>query len=250
MNEGLWEKGYRDVRLTHRLAVPRSSTQNRHTNPFTFYRGEQVLYRQPMLVNPDIYRAPGPILKGKGHIQGGELVEAPKDFAGSNYMPVEVMQDLLLASLFPETLPKERRFDLEAGDYAFLHRAMSMLPRECPHPAYDPETWYDSYVKFFMFGESKAPMPGSVRIFNKVGLAYGYMTDNAYIVDFEKGVEFLLTAVVLINDNGIFNDGVYEYDEVGFPFLAELGRVIYEYELKRQRAHRPDLSKWQLGSDP
>ncbi len=69
-------------------------------------------------------------------------------------------------------------------------------------------------------------------------------------VDFEKGVEFLLTAVVLINDNGIFNDGVYEYDEVGFPFLAELGRVIYEYELKRQRAHRPDLSKWQLDSGP
>ena len=43
---------------------------------------------------------------------------------------------------------------------------------------------------------------------------------------------------------------MYEYDEVGFPFLAELGRVIYEYELKRQRAHRPDLSKWQLDSGP
>ena len=134
MNEGLWEKGYKDVRLTHRLAVPRSSTQNRHTNPFTIYRGDQVLHRQPMLANPHSYRAPEPIPKGKGHIQGGELVEAPKDFAGSNYMPVEVLQDLLLAALFPETLPKERRFDLEAGDYAFLHRAMSMLPRECPIP--------------------------------------------------------------------------------------------------------------------
>ena len=54
---------------------------------------------------------------------------------------------------------KERRFDLEAGDYTFLRRAMSMLPRECPHPRYDPETWYDSYAKFFLFGDSKAPMP-------------------------------------------------------------------------------------------
>ena len=54
---------------------------------------------------------------------------------------------------------KERRFDLEAGDYTFLHRAMSMMPRECPHPTYDPETWYDSYAKFFLFGDSKAPMP-------------------------------------------------------------------------------------------
>lgn len=246
MNEGLWEKGYQDVRLTHRLAVSRSSTENRHTNPFTFYRGDEVLYRQPMLVNPHVWRSPEPILKGKGHVRGGALAEEPKDFAGSNYMSVEVLQDLLRAALFPETLPAHRRFDLEPGDYAFLHRAMSMLPRECPHPTYDPETYYDSYVKFFMFGDGKDPMPASARIFNKVGLAYGYMVDNAYIVDLEENVEFLLTAVLLVNENGIFNDGEYEYDEVGFPFLAELGRVIYECELRREREHPPDLGRWRL----
>ena len=246
MNEGLWEKGYQDVRLTHRLAVARSSAQNRRTNPFTFYRGDQVLYRQPMLVNPHTWPSPGPILKGKGHIRGGELVEAPKDFAGSNFMSVAVLQDLLLAALFPETLPAHRRFGLGAEDYTFLHRAMSMLPRECPHPTYDPETYYDSYVKFFIFGDSKEPVPAQVRIFNKVGLAYGYMVDNAYIVDLEENVEFLLTAALLVNENGIFNDGVYEYDEVGFPFLAELGRVIYQYELERERTRPPDLSRWRL----
>ena len=238
MNEGLWEKGYRDVRLTHRLAIARSPEENRHTNPLTFYQGNQVLYYQPMLVNPHTWRAPAPIPKGEGHIQDGALVTAPKDFAGSNYMSVEVLQDLLMAVFFPEKLPAKRRFDLRPDDYRFLYRAMSMLPRECPHPQYDPEKYYDSYVKFFLFGDNKAPMPDSVRIFNKVGLAYGYVTDNAYIVDFERGVEFLLTAVVLVNENGIFNDGAYEYDEVGLPFLAELGRVIYAYELERKRAHR------------
>ncbi len=246
LNEGLWQKGYEDARLTHRLAVARSAEENRRTNPFTFYRGDQVLHRQPMLVNPHTWRSPGPILKGEGHIRGGELVEAPKDFAGSNYMSVEVLQDLLVAALFPDTRPAYRRFDLRADDHAFLHRCMSMLPRECPHPTYDPEKYYDSYVKFFLFGDSKDPMPANVRIFNKVGLAYGYMVDNAYVVDLEANVEFLLTAVLLVNENGIFNDGVYEYDEVGFPFLAELGRVIYEYELQRERTHAPDLSRWRL----
>ena len=43
MNEGLWAKGYRDVRLTHRLAIVRSPEENRHTNPLAFYRGDQVL---------------------------------------------------------------------------------------------------------------------------------------------------------------------------------------------------------------
>ena len=246
INEGLWEKGYRDVRLTHRLALVRTPEENRHTNPLAFYRGNQTLYQQPMLVNPHTWRAPAPIPKGEGYIQEGELVAAPKDFAGSNYMSVEVLQDLLMAVFFPEELPAERRFDLRPADYRFLYRAMSMLPRECPHPQYDPKKYYDSYVKFFLFGDSKVPMPESVRIFNKVGLAYGYVTDNAYIVDFERGVEFLLTAVVLVNENGIFNDGLYEYDEIGLPFLAELGRVIYAYEIERQREYRPDLGKWRV----
>ena len=68
------------------------------------------------------------------------------------------------------------------------------------------------------------------------------MADNAYIVDFERGVEFLLTAVVSVNENGIFNDGKYQYDEVGFPFLAQLGQVVYDYEVARERAFAPDLS--------
>ena len=67
------------------------------------------------------------------------------------------------------------------------------------------------------------------------------MTDNAYVVDFANGVEFLLTATVLVNANGIFGDGEYEYDELGFSFLAELGRVIYDYELGRERPRQPDL---------
>ena len=170
MNEGLWEKGYRDVRLTHRLAIVRSPEENRHTNPLAFYRGDQVLYRQPMLVNPHTYRAPAPILKGNGQVRNREFTSEPRDFAGSNYMSVEVLQDLLMAVFFPEELPAEQRFDLRPDDYRFLYRAMSMLPRECPHPQYDPEQYYDSYVKFFLFGDNKAPMPDSVRIFNKVGI--------------------------------------------------------------------------------
>ena len=121
-----------------------------------------------------------------------------------------------------------------------------MLPRECAHPRYDHSTYYDSYVKFFMFGDNKAPMPRHIRLFNKVGLAYGYMIDNAYIIDFERGVEFMLTAVISANENGIYNDGQYEYDEISFPFLANLGRVLYEREVQREKEVIPDLSEFKL----
>jgi hypothetical protein len=31
-----------------------------------------------------------------------------------------------------------------------------------------------------------------------------------------------------IQKNKIFNDGIYEYDSIGFPFLAELGRQLHQ----------------------
>ena len=55
-----------------------------------------------------------------------------------------------------------------------------------------------------------------MRIFHKVGLAYGYMIENDYVDDGANGVEFLLTATVVVNKNGIFGDGEYEYEELGF----------------------------------
>ena len=102
----------------------------------------------------------------------------------------------------------------------------------------------DGYVKFLMFGGSARDIPPNFRIFNKVGDAYGFLTDAAYIVDFDNGVEFLLAATVYTNENATFNDNQYEYDEIGLPFLRELGQAIYELELERERPARPDLSRF------
>ena len=69
-------------------------------------------------------------------------------------------------------------------------------------------------------------MNDTVRIYNKVGYAYGTLTDIAYIVDRVHAVEFLLSATILVNENQIFNDNNYEYDEKGIPFLGALGLAV------------------------
>ena len=104
---------------------------------------------------------------------------------------------------------------------------------------------YDGYVKFFLFGDGKDKRDGNVRVFNKVGEAYGTLTDVAYVVDFENDVEFMLSATILCNTDGIFNDDQYQYDQIGFPFLAKLGRAVLQHEIKRPRKVKPDLSLWQ-----
>ena len=124
---------------------------------------------------------------------------------------------------------------------------MSMYPAESGVDAYkDTEKYPPGYVKFLMYGGDAKTIPGHIRIFNKVGDAYGFLTDAAYIVDFKNDIEFILPATIYTNENQTFNDDNYEYDEIGLPFLRNLGQAIYEVELERRREHKPDLSRFRF----
>jgi hypothetical protein len=96
----------------------------------------------------------------------------------------------------------------------------------------------------FYGGDSSAVINPNIRIFNKVGDSYGYDIDNAYIIDTKNKVEFMLTAVVQSNEDGIYNDNKYEYTTVCLPFMKNLGQVIYDLELKRTKKHLPNLKKF------
>jgi hypothetical protein len=248
LNEQLWKRGFKDLRLLHRVSIALSQEENRHTNPITFYNKDgKTIYSQPEQVNAEEYKNDLPsAIKGIGYYSGDSLIKEPKNFNKSNYISLESLQGILKSIIFPEYVPKAQRFNLKKYDYEFLYRYMSMFPRESQYPHYDPKEEYDSYCKFLMFGDSKDTIPGNIRIFNKIGLAYGFMIDNAYVVDLDKNIEFMLTAVIYVNEDQIFNDDKYEYDKIGYPFLANLGRIIYNYELSRPRKHSPDLKKFRV----
>lgn len=244
LNESLWQKGFTDIRIIHRLSEPGYDEQtNRFTNPVTFYKNNKVLYHQGEVHSqayPD-FQLDGQI-KGKGYENNaGEIVRQPFDFTHKNYVSLQNLHDILKTVLFPNSVPEEQRFNLTESDYELLYQYMSQHPREGKYPYYDQP---DGYVKFFLFGGEQDSIPDHIRIFNKVGDAYGYLTDVAYVVDFKNKVEFLIAATIHVNDNRIYNDGVYEYKEKGFPFFKNLGRLVYEYELKRKRDVLPDLSRF------
>lgn len=256
-NETLYKKGYKDLRIVHRLQTSMTREQNRRSNPIIFRNkseGVEIrmtdLYRQPMLVNPKVYEPAAPIKLGKGYMRDDKLVAEPFDFTYKNYFPIENQQAILRGALFPESVAAEQRFDLKDDDYKLIYKYMSQYPTETNSPPYSKDTaMYDSYCKFLMFGDSKKPIPRSIRIFNKVGDAYGFLLDNAYIVDFEKKIEFMLTAVIYCNEDGVFNDDKYDYDTVGYPFLANLGKAVYDFEVKRKRKNKPNLSKFLMTYD-
>lgn len=249
-NEQLTKRGY-DVRLLHRLERFLKPDQNRHTEAVRFVQDGQVIHAQPMLFNSDSIKPPSRIFRGKGFYKNDTLlVNDPFEFTYKNFYSLTDQQSFLQNLLFPEQADQKQKFNLTDADYKFLYQYLSQLPTETTWPKYHTDSAYhDAYCKFLMFGQENKRIPKNIRIFNKVGDAYGYLIDNAYIVDFDNRVEFMLSAVINVNTDGIYNDGVYEYDSLGFPFFKNLGKLIYEYELKRDRKHKPDLSKFVLPYD-
>lgn len=228
INERLRLKGLKNTRISHRLSTPNATDQNR--KELQFYPS----YESPTFIPeslPDSDLIPlelKALSKGNGFIQNGSLIEAPMDFSLKNYFSLQNQHDLMKQFFFPEEFNENKHFKIGPLERIRVKKAMAVLPKNA---GYNSNTYYDSYGKFFIYGDSTEPIPEHIKIYNKVGYAYGTLTETAYIVDEKENVQFLLSATILVNRNGIFNDDIYEYEEIGIPFLAQLGRGFYEYVL-------------------
>jgi hypothetical protein len=183
---------------------------------------------------------------GTGFYRGGELVNEPFDFSKKNRLTLKSLHNIVRSVMFPKAVAAKQRFKLRNEDYDFLRKYMSMMPHESGIPVYQTDEYWDTYVKFLLYGNEKNTVRNGVRIFNKVGDAYGFLIDAAYFADYNNNVEFMLSAVIHCNSDGIFNDDKYDYDSVGFPFMKHLGQVIYDHELKRNKKVIADLNKFRF----
>jgi hypothetical protein len=245
INQSLHSKGFKNTRIT-RPFMGFTEDENRHTNPIRFIDANGLtIDSQPMLYNTDSFLFPSPIKIGNGYLNSKDsLINEPIDFTKANNLPLEDLQQMLQSVMFPEAMPLKQRFRLTEKDYQFLYRYLSQFPSETSYPLYDTAKFYDSYVKFFFRGNHN--MPKAVRVFNKVGWAYGFLTDASYVADFENKVEFMLAATIYVNSDGILNDNKYDYDSIGWPFMHKLGQAIYQHELKRPRKHQPSLDAFKI----
>lgn len=209
-------------RISHRLSTPNSG--DLVTKSLSFYNNDEVIFKTMPINNLAVASLHlNRITKGKGYIRGDSLIHQPMDFSDKNYLPISSLHGILKRLLFPDLFPKEQQFHLSEEDRQFVIHTMGIVPSDA---GYTSEDYYDSYDKFLVIGDSKNTIPEHLKIYNKVGYAYGYLTDSAYIIDSTTQKEYLITATIHVNKNEIYNDGVYEYQDVGIPFLAALGRKL------------------------
>ena len=249
INKKLRQNKITKSRILNRLAIGDAGESAKHTNPVSFYDGDKLIYGQkPQYDQKDYPLELENLIRGKGYMDANDqLVNEPYSFADKNVYTIEDQQLILKKLFFPEAFPRKERFNLKADDYKLIYKYMSMLPSESDYPKYDSKEFWPAYSKMLFYGREKdAFIDPDVRIFNKYGDSYGYIIDNAYFIDFKNKVEFMLTAVVQSNEDGIYNDSKYEYDTVCYPFMKNLGRVLYSHELKREKKYLPSLHKFQF----
>ncbi|MBS1634954.1 MAG: serine hydrolase [Bacteroidetes bacterium] len=239
MHDRLQELGFPNMRIVHRFDGGCKGTENITTNPVSFYNKDlKLIMQRPQQTSTHVYTNPiGQVLVGKAYYNAqNKKINQPKDFTNMNYIALKDIHEMLRRLVFQPYTEKSRQYNIRESDRLFLLDYLTRYPSQSDYPHYDPKTYYDSYKKYFIFGDSKKPITdSSLSITNIVGQSYGFMSDCAYIRNKTKHVEFMLSAVIYANADEIINDGKYEYNTVALPFLAELGRRIYAYELTRKR---------------
>jgi len=246
IHRSLHDKSYADIRIPRQF-MGFTSEQNRRSNFLRFLDDKgNVVFAQPSLYNPDEFDFSKEIKLGKAYMnRNDEIVNEPFDFTMQNNIPLMDLQQILQSIMIPSSVKENKRFGISEEDRRFLLQYLSQYPVETPYPLYDADKFYDSYAKFF-FRDSTKALPEGLRVFNKVGWAYGFLTDVSYIVDFKNQIEYMLAATVYVNSDGVINDGKYDYDEIGYPFFYQLGKTIYQHELNRRRKRTPDLGAFKI----
>ena len=233
INHQLQKKGLKNTQIYHKFL---KNSDNLNSWRFLFISNRDTIYNQNSIksILNNSNKNLKSVIKGNKFIYNNQLIKGPFDFNYKNQISIRDLNDILKRIIFPENFQKNERFDLQESDYNFLKYWMSRTSIEDNNiNMINKNKYWDSYSKFFIYGDKKGEMNDAIRISNKVGMAYGTLTDVAYVRDKINNIEFMLTATILVNDNHIFNDDIYEYESKGIPFLSALGRQVLKYERKK-----------------
>ena len=166
--------------------------------------------------------------KGERRYFKGEILDESLNFSEKNRSSITDMHNLIKYIFYPEIFDSTNTFNLNVEDYDFLRYWMSRFTYEDIGEKFiGDENFFETYNKFFIHGDEQNVSNEQIRVYNKIGQAYGTSIDNGLIKNYQDNVEFILTATIYTNKNKVINDNLYEYDDLAVPFLAKLSRAIY-----------------------
>jgi hypothetical protein len=228
MHARLTALGYPSARLISRMSAPVIDNARTRAGQVKDANGT-VVFEFPERLGTIRASDLTEVRTGRGFLSDdGVLIEGPHDFSKANYVALADSQQMLKALIDPDSVSVSQRWAIPESMRQQLLGIMARMPQESIDPIYDPTEYYDGYARFFMIGDSKADKPDTLHLIGKSGEAYGFLTDVSFITEAGNDLELLLAANIYVNADGIFNDDVYEYESLGYPFLAALGRSVWQ----------------------
>jgi beta-lactamase class A len=238
IHKQLWDLGLSSVRIRQHFGGvdridPRTHEPAETTSPpiVLRVRGRPVYsvpQRRSSLDLPNDKDVPG-LLVGETHVSGGRVIDQPMSFEGKNRISLADLQDLLVKVTRPDLAPgpsprlgdREKRVLSGALSANLVARGIQRSDLKRAESVHKP----------FLAGIERVVPRESIRIYNKAGQAYGFVVDNAYVVDERTGRSFYLTAVMHTNANGRMGDDAYDYEHVTTPAFADLAEIVARSEL-------------------
>jgi hypothetical protein len=249
-HDHLKKLGFENIRILNRLESQCATDTVLGTAPLYFLNsvGDTVFKQASTLYSGKREHPVKNSVAGKfNRNANGKWVKGSKDFSKHNYLDPKDLHQLMQNLVFNNFSAHKNKIPLSNDNRLFLLKQLGSYPRESVYPNFPPKVYYDSYKKYLMYGSRAANITqDSIRIMNIVGRAYGFLIDCAYIVDLKNNVEFLLTSAIYVNENGKIGSGKYEYDQLGLPFMKDLGWTVYNYERGRKKKYLPDLKEFDV----
>lgn len=221
INGKLRALGFENTTIFHRLSA--EDSDNLETKKVFFFTEKDSFFIQTFNKEIDPHQMDG-LKKGKKYFdKEGDLIKDAMDFSKKNRISIDDLHEMTAQIYLPENYINKNSFRLDKEQRAFIWEAMSASPNKL---GLSKEKYPGNFVKFFVRGDEKEndTIKNTLKIYNKVGTAYGQITETAFI-DSETN-KFILTATMYVNENDIINDDIYEYESVGIPFFSSFGKEI------------------------
>jgi hypothetical protein len=220
--------GLTSARIVHRLSEPRSEDEDRRTPrvDFTFSKTDRATIPARVGKKRITDLRTNGIRVGTAYVDGTRVIDEPMSFARRNAIQLVELQDALAKLANPRLVLDGAAYGITEAQRDFLLNSAAEYPGESHDPRYPKSEYPDAWGKFLLPGLERVAPRSSWRIVNKVGRAYGFSVENAWVVHRPSGRALFVSAAIYTNANGVLNDGKYEYEEAADPFLAALGEIV------------------------
>lgn len=232
LNKTLQKAGMRHSRIIKRLLLCNDAVVN---HPQYRMSGEKF-FRDAALSEVTAYPTPftHPFV-GKGF--NSASTKAGHDFSKHNYLRLGDLHNLITRIMVaPKTLPM-----LNSTDILRLRKLIGATP-----DLFGDRSSQKDITKILFFARAANRDFKRFYSFNIIGEAYGFLTESAYLCDYETGAEVIISARGYFNENEIVGDDNYEYRTIGYPLWRFLGEYFLE---KAKGLNNQPLNEWKRWID-